>query len=76
MDISNFHEANLLYTYIKDCEDKMVELSKIKDKIVEILVGHTEIPQKEIYDTFNKIDNLNKYLKQDIENKYDKIKLL
>lgn len=73
MDRSLFHEANWIYLLIKKEEEKKEKLLNIKDQIVEILKGHIEIPEEELFDVFTKIKKLSEYIEKDIQKAYKQI---
>jgi Ni,Fe-hydrogenase I small subunit len=73
MDRSKFHEANWIYKKIQLEEAKKSKLLKIKSKIIDILEGHVEIPEDELFATFAKIEKLAEYLEADIKNAYNNI---
>jgi hypothetical protein len=76
MDRHLFHQANWLYNSIQNAENAGKELHGLKAKIVEILKGHTEIPEEEIYAFRNQVDKLGKYLDVYIEEKYKQMESL
>jgi hypothetical protein len=73
MDRHSFHKANVTYQRIQMVEKQKSKLWNLKAEVVEILKGHTEIPEEEIYGMFSKIESLCKYLDKDIERMYQHI---
>lgn len=73
MDRGLFYEANWIYLLIKKEEEKKNKLLNIKDQIIEILKGHIEIPEEELFDIFRRIKKLSEYIEKDIQKAYKQI---
>lgn len=73
MDRSLFHEANWAYQRIRQAEEKKKKIFGLKDQIIEILKGHTEIPEDELLDVFMRIKGLAMHLDKAIEHHYKTI---
>jgi hypothetical protein len=76
MKIKDYHTANIAYEQIKSLETKKTKLYELKQQIKEILKGHTEIPEEKVFEAWNRIDDLCKYLDAKIESVYKKIEEL
>lgn len=73
MDRHLFHQANWIYTKIKQEEEKSTRLYNLRNQIKEILSGHIEIPEELIFEIFHKIDGLREYVDKGIEEAYKQI---
>jgi|WetSurMetagenome_2_1015567.scaffolds.fasta_scaffold00103_16 hypothetical protein len=73
MDRNTFFSANIYYQEIELIKDKKSKLMNVPDQIIEILIGHIEIPDAEVRDVIKRIKNLGIYLDKEIEGKYKKI---
>ena len=73
MNRNKISEIKYQCEQISEIENKSYKLHKLKDEIVSILKGYTNIPESKIYSVFKGIDNLDEYLKKDIERVYNKI---
>lgn len=69
-DRSDFLKLVLAHQEIKETENKKAKLFGLKSDIIEILRGHTEIPQEDLFKTFNQIEKLCGHLDEYIKTKY------
>lgn len=76
MNRDTFSECNIINLRIKQLEEQKSKLLNIKNEIIEILRGHTEIPEEELFTVFNNIKKLSKYLDVDIEKLYERVNKL
>lgn len=76
MERDKAYEAEAILIQIRLEEEKKQNLLKTKNTIKEILIGHVEIPEEEIFEAFNKIIGLSKYIDASIEKYYKELKEL
>lgn len=65
-DRGDFIEIAIKYREIEALEKKKQDLYGLRDNVKEILNGHIEIPEEEIFALFNQLDKLSKYLDTNI----------
>jgi len=73
MNRDSFHQAISIYHGIKATENKQSELYGLRSKVVQILEGHIEIPEDEIFNLFRQLEKLSEYLEKDIQKAYKQI---
>jgi hypothetical protein len=73
IDRDTFFKIAILNQEIDLTKEKKQKLFGLQSQVIEILKGHTEIPQEEILDLFNQLEKLSKYLDAHIKKQFDNV---
>jgi len=65
-DRDDYLEISRQISLINNIKEKKLQLQGLKDRVIEILKGHVEIPEKEVFLVFQNLDVLSKYLDAEI----------
>jgi hypothetical protein len=66
-DRGDFIEIAFKYKEIEALKKKKQDLYGLRENVKEILNGHVEIPEEEIFKLFNQLEKLSKYLDANID---------